>query len=69
MVENAEGVPAKGSVGLAVLERGLLSGLSAFGPLLGCGGFKWVVINVLHWGGEVPEEGWRVERVIAMGLV
>ncbi len=70
MVEDAEGVSAEGGMGLAVLEWQLLSSFAALGPFPRCwwlGGVN--VVEVSHWGWEVPVEGWGVEGVMAVGLV
>jgi len=54
---DAEGVVAEGSVGLAVLEWGLVLGFVAFGSILGDGWFEGVIVKVPHWQGQVPVEG------------
>ncbi len=58
-VEGTEGIPTEGGVGLAVLEQGLFPGFVTFLSFPSEGGrFKSVVIvEVPHWGREVPEEG------------
>jgi len=69
-VEDAEGVSAEGGVGLAMLERGLLSGFAALGPLSRCGWFGGVdVVEVPHWRWEVPVESQGLEGVVAAGLI
>ena len=60
---------AEGSMGLAVLEQGLLSGLVAFGFLSVRWGIEGVIIEVPRQGGKVPERDWRVEQVVAASLV
>ncbi len=71
MVEGAEWVAAKGGVGLAVLEWGLL--LASVVPVLLSRdwGFEGVavVVKVPHRRGEVPVESRGVEGVVAVGLV
>ena len=69
-VEGAEGVSTKGGVGLAVFEQRLLSGFAALGSLLR---FQWfggaIIIEVPHWGQEVPVESRGVGGIITTGLV
>ena len=69
-MEDAEGVLAEGSMGLAMLERRSLFELVALGPLSGCWWLGGVdVVEVPRWRQEVPEGSWKVEGVVAVGLV
>src|SRR6266851_1626302 len=67
-VENTEGVAAKGSVGVTMLDGGggLLSGPST---LLLCWGWLGRCVEVPRWGGQVPEGGWGVKGVVAASLI
>ncbi len=69
-MEDAEGVPTEGSMGLAVFEWWSLLGFVALSPLLR---FRWLgvvnVIEVPHQWWEVPIEDWGVKGVVAAGLV
>ena len=67
-VEDAEGVPTEGGVGVAMLDdsEGLL-GFSSPGFLL----WRWLVggVKVPRRGWQVPEEGWGVASIVALHLV
>src|SRR6266851_974400 len=68
MVEDAEGVPTKGGVGVAMLDGGgLLLRFVALGLLLR----GWLVggVEVPRQRWEVPEGDWGVEGVVAAGSV
>ncbi len=68
-MEDAEGVPTKGGVGLTMFEWGVLLRFAALGLLSGSGWFEGVIIEVLRRWREVPEESWGVEGVVAVSLV
>ena len=70
VVEDAEGVLAKGGMGLAMFEWWSFSGFVALSPLSRCWWFSGVdVVEVPRWGWKVPVEGQRVEGVVAACLV
>ena len=71
VMEDAEGVPTEGSMGLVVLDGGrALLWFASPGPLSQGGGLGRVGFGeVPSWRGKVPVESWRVEGVVAVSLV